>query len=637
MYHNVRFGARSSTAKPMVGRTLSHYEVSARLGAGAVGVVYKARDSRLGRLVALKCILPELVAEPEIRRRFEREAKAAARIEHPNVCTIYEIGRDGATEFLAEAFVDGPSLAEAIKAGPLKIEQALDIAQQVASGLQAAHECGVVHRDVKPGNILLSQGNEVKLTDFGLAQITDASRLTTEGTVLGTPAYMSPEQIWGEEADARADIWALGVCIYEMLTGKLPFPGDGVQVIRFSILNEEPQALRLLNAPTPAALERLIEKALRKDREERYQHADEMIADLKQVRRAVQASTAKPVQSQPPAKKQAQLRPALVLALSAITLACSVLGIWVGHRLSSGAAPIDSPSPRFLRVTESAGDYRDPTLSNDGRFVAYSSGGAGDSDIWLRRLSDGQTLRLTSSPGDEVEPSFSPDGSQIVFRSEGPNNGLFVVSTLGGAPLPLTPSGIEPRFHPTENRLVYWIRPKTGSHFGTVSTFEIDGAVQRLVDFGFPVAHPIWSPDGSSILAAGTASGDDVADWWVLAAEVRSTPRRLGLAEAAAEHKLDSPSQYECFQPAAWIPEGVVFVAVTEQSSSLWLAHVYDGESVKMLERLTSGPGDQADPGAGMGSDRSVAFVLDTQSRPGFSTEPPFNSVWLLQRYRSRR
>jgi serine/threonine protein kinase len=615
----------------MVGRRLGHYEIITELGAGAVGVVYKARDLRLGRIVALKCILPQLVANPDVRRRFEREAKAAARIEHPNVCTIYEIGRDDETDFLVVAYVDGPSLAELLRKGPLKLDQSLEIVEQVASGLQAAHECGVVHRDVKPANILLAQGREVKLTDFGLAQVADASRITTGDTVLGTPAYMSPEQVWGKDTDRRTDTWSVGVTLYEMVAGSRPFAGDWSEVVRYAILNEEPPPISSLRPGVPTELSRIVSKALRKDRGERYQHADEMIADLKQLRRSLH-EPAERAQTEQRSSAAAEPRRLPRFAIAGLGFACVVLGLWIGQRFPRASEPADQASTQFLKLTDTAGVYRHPAISPDSRYVAFSSdrAGATGQDIWLQHLADGQTLRLTSSPGDEDDPSFSPDGSRLAYHADGPNQGLFLVSILGGNPLPLVQPGRGPRFHPAADRIVFWAPSGGESHFGSVSTLSVDGAAQHPVDFGFPVAHPIWSPDGSWILASGARSADEDDDWWVLPDGAASSPQRLGIAGMAGARHLAKASKHPCWRPAAWTSEGLLFVASLAGADSLWLAHITKALHIESLERLTNGPGNQVDPAAAKGTAREVVFVHSPSADEFLN--PADSSVWLLKR-----
>ncbi len=261
----------------MTGQTISHYKILDKLGEGGMGVVYKAEDTRLDRPVALKFLPTHLLGDAEVRKRFEREAKASAALSHSNVCTVHEIDEADGKTFIAMEFIEGKSLDSTIAEGPLKIEQALDIAQQVAKGLEAAHKKGIVHRDIKPQNIMIADDGHVTIMDFGLAQLTQASLLTRPDQTMGTTFYMSPEQTEGSGTDHRTDIWALGVVIYEMITSQRPFKGDYDKAVMYSILNEEPEPITGLRTGVPVPIEALVGKCLAKSAVDRYQHADELL------------------------------------------------------------------------------------------------------------------------------------------------------------------------------------------------------------------------------------------------------------------------------------------------------------------------------------------------------------------------
>jgi tetratricopeptide (TPR) repeat protein/TolB-like protein len=273
-------------------KLVSHYRILGELGAGGMGVVYRAEDTKLGRTVALKFITPHGAEGAGEKERFLREAQAAASLSHPNICTIHEIDEADGELFFAMELVEGENLKDRIARGPLKIEEALDVALQAAQGLEAAHGKGIVHRDVKPANIMVEESGLVKLMDFGLAKKSGRSRLTREGTTLGTVAYMSPEQARGEEAGARSDIWSLGAVLYEMVAGRPPFRGDYEQAVLYSVLNEAPEPLTAIRAAVPMELERIVAKALAKDPAERYQHADELIADVRSLRKSLEVGAA---------------------------------------------------------------------------------------------------------------------------------------------------------------------------------------------------------------------------------------------------------------------------------------------------------------------------------------------------------
>jgi TolB-like protein/predicted Ser/Thr protein kinase len=273
----------------MIGKTISHYVILSKLGEGGMGVVYKAEDTKLGRLVALKFLPPELTRDPEARRRFVREAQATAALDHPDICTIYEIDEAEGRTFISMAYIDGECLKDKIDRGPLKLAEAIDVGIHIAQGLQAAHEKGIVHRDIKSANVMLAGSGQVKVMDFGLAKLAGVSKVTREGTTLGTTGYMSPEQARGEETDGRTDIWSLGVVLYEMLTGLLPFRGEYEQAILFQIANAAPEPITSIRSGVPVELERIANKCLEKNRAERYQTAADLIADLRHARRMLGA------------------------------------------------------------------------------------------------------------------------------------------------------------------------------------------------------------------------------------------------------------------------------------------------------------------------------------------------------------
>ena len=264
----------------MIGQTISHYRITEKLGEGGMGVVYKAEDTSLDRPVALKFLAPHLVSDEEIRKRFEREAKAAAALNHPNVCTVHEIAEVNGRTFIAMAFIEGEPLEKKIEAGPLKLKDAVDIAIQTAKGLQAAHGKKVVHRDIKPANLMIDDDGQVTIMDFGLALLTDRSKLTRLDETMGTVTYMSPEQTYGMELDHRTDIWSLGVVVYEMVTGQQPFKGHYDKAVMYSITNEHPEPITALRTGVPMELEWLVDKCLAKDTNERYQSAGELLVDL---------------------------------------------------------------------------------------------------------------------------------------------------------------------------------------------------------------------------------------------------------------------------------------------------------------------------------------------------------------------
>jgi eukaryotic-like serine/threonine-protein kinase len=269
----------------MIGQTISHYRILQKLGAGGMGIVYKAEDTALKRTVALKFLPPEFTFDSEANQRFLHEAQAASALQHGNICTIHDIGETSDRQlFICMDFYEGETLKDALARETLRIDHAVEVAIQVCQGLSRAHEAGIIHRDIKPANIMLTARDEVKILHFGLAKLAGQSKLTKTGTTLGTAAYMSPEQARGEAVDRRSDVWSLGVVLYQMLTGRLPFPDEIEQVRLYSILNEDPAPLKKINPKIPEALEQIVQRAMAKKPEARYQTADELLADLKVIK-----------------------------------------------------------------------------------------------------------------------------------------------------------------------------------------------------------------------------------------------------------------------------------------------------------------------------------------------------------------
>ena len=435
----------------MIGQTISHYKITEKLGEGGMGVVYKAEDTKLDRPVALKFLAPHLLRDEEGRKRFEREAKAAAKLDHPNICTVYEIDEADGRTFIVMAFLEGRPLSERIDEGPLKLTEALSIAIQMAEGLEAAHEKGITHRDIKPDNVMLMAGSRglVKLMDFGLAQLAGSSKFTREGTTLGTVNYMSPEQAEGAPTGQATDLWSLGVVLYEMVAGQKPFQGDFDQAIVYSIMNEPAEPLTAVRTGVPKELERIVNKCLAKKPEQRYHHTDELLGDLQAVRQELEPQPSR-VAAHPAAAKRAS--PALLGAGAVVLLAVLGLGWWFG---SSSEPSVQAPQYNLTQITRDTGYSGEPALSPDGRLLAFSSdrSGEGNFDIWVQQLGGGP-IRLTTDEADDRFPSFSPDGDRIVFQSGRDGGGIYVVPALGGTPRRIGGGG-NPRFSPDGEWLSY--------------------------------------------------------------------------------------------------------------------------------------------------------------------------------------
>ena len=276
----------------MIGRTISHYRIQARLGGGGMGIVYKAEDTRLQRPVALKFLPMDLTRNADAHARFIQEARAASALEHPNICTVYDIGESPEGDsFICMAYCDGVTLKRRLQGGPLPLATAVALAEQICSGLATAHEHGIVHRDIKPANVMVTAGDVVKVVDFGLAKLAGTATLTGTGIMVGTAAYVAPEQARGAEVDHRADLWSLGVVLYEMVAGRLPFRAEHVQALLLAVVHDTETAVTALRADVPAELARVIHRCLRKNPAERYQSAADLGADLHRIHVALEAGS----------------------------------------------------------------------------------------------------------------------------------------------------------------------------------------------------------------------------------------------------------------------------------------------------------------------------------------------------------
>ena len=436
----------------MIGKTISHYKVTAELGRGGMGIVYKAEDTKLERPVALKFLAPHAIEDPEHKARFLREAKAAARLDHQNICPVYEIDEVDGQTFLAMAYLEGQTLKDKIAERPLKLDEALDIAIQTAQGLKAAHQKEIVHRDIKPANLMLTEDGPVKIMDFGLAQLTDRSKLTKTATILGTPAYMSPEQARRQPTDRRTDIWSLGVVIYEMVSGRLPFEAEREEAVAYSIVHEEPEPLTAQRVDVPVELDRIVSKAMAKEAGERYQHVDELAVDL----RAVQRGLAGPAQLNEPAVAGTRTRehPAPPIAAEkprramAVPLIAAGLLILLAVAFVAGTRFGGEPAaiPTYKRLTFRRGTVTSARFAPDGNTIVYSAAwDGGRRELYSTRPESSESRSLNIQDADILaisktgEMALALRPARSLKHSFGGGNAnypatLLQASLAGGAP-----------------------------------------------------------------------------------------------------------------------------------------------------------------------------------------------------------
>jgi Tol biopolymer transport system component/predicted Ser/Thr protein kinase len=579
----------------VIGQTISHYKITAKLGEGGMGVVYKAEDTNLKRPVALKFLAAHLLGDEDVKARFRREAEAAAALNHPNICTVHQIDEFEGKTFIAMAFLEGEGLDKKIEAGPLKLKDALDISIQTAQGLQAAHEKGIVHRDIKPANLMVTgtgSKQHVTIMDFGLAQLADRSKLTRTDETMGTVTYMSPEQTYGMELDHRTDIWSLGVVIYEMVTGQQPFKGHYDKAVMYSITNEEPEPMTALRTGVPMELEWLANKCIAKDIEERYQHTDELLLDLQGLRKKVESGKSTILQAQPVSQAMTAQPTATAHPADHPLVKYRVIedGKETGDAIRYVAEDTELRRSVAIRVLPQSLEQQIEQRQRLQRRALWGMGAVLIASLALWALSwfrgpspdgSGHLVRFPFAPANLISfgskpAAISPDGSHIVFVSEEDGERSLWVRALDRE-TPRKLEGTEGAEDP------FWSPDSQSIGFGTEAELKriplSGGEPITLCDLpraGVPFVGGSWSPDGEQIVYSANLELFQVSS--------RGGTPKLLFEQEEAERERNIAFVKPSFLPVTESSRGLVYAfGPTLSESKLGILDLETGERRELV------------------------------------------------------
>ena len=564
------------------GDNLGPYRIVSPLGSGGMGEVYRAKDTRLDREVAVKVLPRSFMENPERESRFEREAKALAALSHPHILSIHDFGREGTTAYFVTELLEGMTLREKLMAGPIPVRFAMHIAIEMSEGLAAAHSRGIVHRDLKPANVFLTQDGHVKILDFGLARTGAPAASPAEspsesptvdsptrpGTMMGTVGYMAPEVVRGNAADQRADLFSLGVIFYEMISGRSPFHGPSDADTLVAILSMEPAPLTSAEGPVSPIVEGVIFRCLQKEPGARFSSARDVAFALEGVASGVSGPALK-------VPSRSILRPGALLAAALLILAAAAAaGLWL--KITNGSGEI--PPFESRQITTRPGLEGDPAISPDGRSVAFLAQNGEGWDIWIVDVKGGSPLRLVADGAVNASPAWFPDGSALAFACyTGQSSNIWKVPRFGGAPIFLVPEALDPAVSPDGRRIAFARSERGGYSRIWAADIGAPRSARRLTgdsDGVWNHLRPSWSPDGRTICY------QDNNDLWVVPAE-GGKARNLTSDDAADSNPV-------------WSPDGkhIYFDSLREEGYSIWRMKA-GGNG---LQRVTIGTGAERKP-----------------------------------------
>lgn len=590
--------------------TISHYAVRRKIGSGGMGVVYEAEDLNLSRLVALKFLPQELAGNPQALERFQQEARAASALNHPNVCTVYEIGQADGQHFIAMELLEGKPLDRHIDRRPLELGEVLDLGIEIADALDAAHAKGIVHRDLKPGNIYVTTRGQAKILDFGLAKLategkltsegvgatampTAASHLTSPGITVGTVAYMSPEQARGKELDARTDLFSFGAVLYQMATGRLAFEGETSAVIFEAILNRDPLPPLQINPGLPPKLDEVIRTAMEKDRDLRYQSAAEIRAELKRLKRDTSSGRTRVVSgiggaAVPPSSGAVTAvapRRGAPLAIAAVALLALAAVLFAAYTWYARPRGLNLQNMQITRLTES-GKAADVAISPDGRYVVYELRDGEQQSLWVRQVATGSDVQVLAPAAVEFAGlAFSSDGNYIYFTRSDPINPnyryLYSLPTLGGTPRQVAADVDGPvSFSPDGKQIAYprgLVDGETEVHVANA-----DGSANRVLTKGNGITNfgpgPAWSPDARFLAFPA----------FEFEPRIRGVLQIISVSDGRIRELYSQPGP---IGRPVWLPDGSALLMTMSDSRGqwqLWTISYPGGQKARFTNDLTS-------------------------------------------------